>query len=549
MVAGWKGLNMSRPWRRIVAITAVLAAALTGVSASPAGGVAGFGDVRTDDFYAAGVQWLVDEGLTTGTSTGCFSPDDTLSRAQFATFVWRYEGEPYGGQHPFVDVAPGQFHSEAVAWMYRAGITTGISPTEYGPDNTITRGELATFLWRLAGTPSAPRSNFSDVPRDAFFARATDWMVSEGITTGTSSNTFSPYRELTRGEFATFLLRYDGSPPVTVMPGGVCLADGSFDPFGVVAYMNDFSEVDSMSSLETGVQHRDNHVRDDTLFWPGDHASTGGVNCTGPDETRTVTRAALADDAVYMCHPGGDPSKGHVMTSIGSTSGYSWAWMMPTPTFNDVVEVRWDVNITDLGLRQFTEVMVIPAENWSVDSTPTSVYDDEGGDASLPCLRRIFAFPCVDRAPGYSDWDAVGTSTFNQKLIIATQDGNEVEAAAAPDTDPAKLDLRERRTHFFRDNGDGTIIFGQEQADGSYRTVTAQGSFPQGEVRVVFKDHDYTPHKDLGPFGERYTWHWDNLTVFVDGNSQHVAYDGMSTSEYLSVVNHDSAFCELPVSA
>lgn len=508
---------MSSMWRRIVAVAAVVTA-LSGGLATPVGGVAGFGDVRQTDFYAEGVQWLVDEGLTTGTSTGCYSPNETLSRAQLATFLWRYEGEPPGGWHPFRDIDSGQYYAEAVAWLYNAGITTGLTPTGYGPEQTITRGELATFLWRLAGTPSAPQSGFADVPRTTYFAKAVDWMVAQGITQGTTNTTFSPSRELTRGEFATFLYRYEGSPWVGVEGGGVCLADGQFDPLGIVAYFNDFASVDAMDSLETGVQHRDEYVVSQQS-WQGDHASTGGVNCSAPEETRTIHRSNPGD-AIYMCHPGGDPAKGHVMTSIGDTSGYSWAWMMPAETFDDVVEVRWDINITDLGNRQFTEVMIIPAENWTVDPTPMTTYD--GGVASLPCLQRIFQFPCVDAAPAYADWGAIGTSTFNGEMIIAHQDGREVSTHGAPSSDPARTDIRERRTHFFRDNGDGTVTFGQEQADGSYLTLTSSGSFPRGDVRVVFKDHNYTPLKSESgfPYGyPTFTWHWDDLLVSVDGNT------------------------------
>ena len=146
----------------------------------------------------------------------------------------------------------------------------------------------------------------------------------------------------------------------------------------------------------------------------------------------------------------------------------------------------------------------------------------DSGIASLPCLQDIFEFPCVDAAPAYSDWGAIGTSTFNGDLIIATQDGDEVKSDGAPSSDPARTDIRERRTHFFRDNGDGTVTFGQEQADGSYLTLTSSGSFPRGDVRVVFKDHGYTPLKSESgfPYGHpTFTWHWDDLLVSEDGNT------------------------------
>lgn len=517
--------------RRALWTLGVLAMIAGSVSLSPANASSGFGDVSSDDWFAAPVQWLVDNDITTGVSAGCFGPGAPVSRGQLATFLWRYAGEPSAPGHSFVDVNPGSYYNDAVAWLATTGVTSGTTPTTFSPEQPITRAMVAAFLWRLAGEPSAPATNFSDVPSSAYYADAVDWMVRAGITNGSSPTTFSPNRTLNRAEFAAFLYRFDGSPSVSVTEGGFCVANGQGGPFGEVVYMNDFSSVNAMNSLQTGVQHRDSYLVTDQS-WPGDHVPTGGVNCSGPEERRTIQRSN-PEDSIYMCHPGGNPDLGHLMTSIGDTSGYSWAWFMPDQVFNSVTEVRWDVNITDLGNRQFTEVMIIPASNWVVDPTPFDTYDS--GIASLPCLQRIFQFPCVDQAPAYSDWNAIGTSSFNGDLIIATQDGREVSRSGAPASDPARTDIRERRTHFFRDNLNGTVTLGQEQADGSFLTITTQGSFPSGNVRVVFKDHNYTPNKSESGFARcaaagvgnafhgsgglndcvSYTWHWDDITVAV----------------------------------
>ena len=95
-------------------------------------------------------------GITTGTSEAAFSPDAIVTRGEAATFLWRLAGQPPSDQaHDFIDVADGKFYTAAVRWMVEHGITTGTSPTTFEPDKVLSRGEIATFLWRLAGKPEA----------------------------------------------------------------------------------------------------------------------------------------------------------------------------------------------------------------------------------------------------------------------------------------------------------------------------------------------------------------------------------------------------------
>jgi rRNA maturation protein Nop10 len=93
--------------------------------------------------------------ITTGTTPTTFSPDDPVSRGQMATFLWRYsdEPEPASLDTDFTDVPGGRFYSKAVAWLVEQQITTGTTPTTFSPDDPVTRGQMATFLWRLAGEP------------------------------------------------------------------------------------------------------------------------------------------------------------------------------------------------------------------------------------------------------------------------------------------------------------------------------------------------------------------------------------------------------------
>lgn len=207
-----------------IALVVLTAAGLV-THAAPAGAAAGFGDVGDDTFYTRAVQWMVDEGITSGTAPGCFSPDAPASRAEVAVFVHRMLGQPAGGTEPFRDVAAGAFYADAVAWMFANGITNGTTSTTFSPDRLVTRGEVATFVHRVAGEPDGGSEDFTDVGAGDFFAAAVAWMAASGITNGTSATTFSPDRAVTRAEVATFLYRFAGSPPVDVVPGGVCSVD------------------------------------------------------------------------------------------------------------------------------------------------------------------------------------------------------------------------------------------------------------------------------------------------------------------------------------
>lgn len=176
--------------------------------------ISSFLDVIATSYYASPVSWMVANDLTTGLAANIFGPDDPNTRGQMATFLWRFTDKPPAIlPGPFEDVAIAAYYETAVAWMASEGITTGTSPTAFSPDDTVTRAQAAAFLWRVAGRPSSSfEIPFDDVEAGRFYTEAVAWMVEHEITTGTSPATFSPDDPLTRAQIATFLWRLAGRP-------------------------------------------------------------------------------------------------------------------------------------------------------------------------------------------------------------------------------------------------------------------------------------------------------------------------------------------------
>lgn len=172
----------------------------------------GFIDVAANAYYANAVAWAVENGITNGTSAVTFSPDTACTRGQIVTFLWRAMGspEPAGSSASFTDVSGDAYYSKAVQWAVENGITQGMSGTTFAPNATVTRSQTVTFLWRTANQPGASASSFADVSSGAYYADAVAWAVSQGITQGTTATAFSPGNPCTRGQIVTFLYRYLG---------------------------------------------------------------------------------------------------------------------------------------------------------------------------------------------------------------------------------------------------------------------------------------------------------------------------------------------------
>ena len=170
-----------------------------------------FHDVSRFDYFYDAVKWAAENGIASGTGRYTFSPNAVCTRAQTVTFLWRAAGSPLPRYRvcPFTDVNPRDYYYDAVLWAVEQGITTGLNATTFGPDVTVTRGQVATFLYRAA---SAAKPNtfspFTDVKTTAYNYDAILWAYDNRITTGTSDTTFSPDAYCTRAQIVTFLYRY-----------------------------------------------------------------------------------------------------------------------------------------------------------------------------------------------------------------------------------------------------------------------------------------------------------------------------------------------------
>ena len=169
-----------------------------------------FVDVATGSYYEDAVDWAVENGITKGTDDTHFSPDGICTRAQAVTFLWRTAGSPASktSTMPFTDVPVGSYYYDAVLWAVENGITKGTSDTTFSPNDTCTRAQIVSFLWRSEKTPAAgSRNPFTDVKPGAYYLDAVLWAVESGITKGTTAMTFSPDADCTRAQIVTFLWR------------------------------------------------------------------------------------------------------------------------------------------------------------------------------------------------------------------------------------------------------------------------------------------------------------------------------------------------------
>ena len=168
-----------------------------------------FADVKSGSYCYDAVQWAVAKGITLGMSDGSFAPNAPCTRGQIVTFLWRAMGcpAPKSTVNPFTDVKSGSYCYEAVLWAVEQGITKGTTATTFSPNAACTRGQAVTFLCRAVGTEGTGDTGFADVGANSFCAGSVKWAVENGVTKGTTATTFSPNETCTRGQIVTFLYR------------------------------------------------------------------------------------------------------------------------------------------------------------------------------------------------------------------------------------------------------------------------------------------------------------------------------------------------------
>ena len=167
-----------------------------------------FSDVPSDAYYADAVAWAVEKGITNGVGEGSFAPEASCTRGQMVTFLYRMAGEPTtNGIVNFSDVSADSYYADAIAWAVEKGITNGTGDGLFSPDAECTRAQMAVFLYRMVGGSAAGASSFGDVDAGAYYADAVAWAAANGITTGTGDGNFSPNANCTRAQMVTFLYR------------------------------------------------------------------------------------------------------------------------------------------------------------------------------------------------------------------------------------------------------------------------------------------------------------------------------------------------------
>ena len=201
--------------KRLAAILTAAALSLTmSAAALAAEPDTGFADVEAGAWYADAAVYCRDNGLMSGTSDAAFSPDANMTRAMLATVLYRLAGSPsLEGEtlgYPFADVPGDSWYADGVYWARLEGIADGYGDNRFGPNDPVTREQLAAILWRYAGSPAAEAGwAFADESAIASWAApAVDWAQASGYVNGVGNDRFDPSGTATRAQMAVILMRY-----------------------------------------------------------------------------------------------------------------------------------------------------------------------------------------------------------------------------------------------------------------------------------------------------------------------------------------------------
>lgn len=197
------------PGRDVTVRASFISGACTGGADCPS---RAFSDLDTGKWYHEAVDYVLRNGLMSGYGSGLFGPNDTLSRAQLAQIIYNREGRPAAtGGNAFLDVASNAWYAPAAAWAAANGIVSGYGDGRFGPNDNITREQLAVMLWRYAGSPAAVdrELRFADADKAGDWAlEALRWAAEQGLAGGKGGGVLDPKGNATRAEAAAMLMRY-----------------------------------------------------------------------------------------------------------------------------------------------------------------------------------------------------------------------------------------------------------------------------------------------------------------------------------------------------
>ncbi len=174
-----------------------------------------FADVPASAWYYNAVEYVYENGLMSGVSGGRFAPDDTLTRAMLVQTLYAMEGRPAAASAGFADVASGDWYASAVNWAAANGVVSGVSETGFGPNNALTREQLALILYRFAQYKGYDVTGTSDLAAYAdgssvsgWAAEAMGWAVDAGLISGVGGNQIAPTGTASRAQVAQILMNF-----------------------------------------------------------------------------------------------------------------------------------------------------------------------------------------------------------------------------------------------------------------------------------------------------------------------------------------------------
>ncbi len=200
---------MKRMMSLILTLMMVCSCMVTSVFATPES----FRDVASNAYYHEAVLWAVQQGITEGLGENRFGPNNPCTRGQIMTMLWRAAGSPAhkATESAFTDVSEGDYFYDAVMWAVENGVTAGIGGDKFGPSAPCTRAQVMTFLWKVGGSPApnGTANQFTDVTSHVHYADAVSWALENKVTAGVGDRRFGADETCTRAQVVTFLWRAD----------------------------------------------------------------------------------------------------------------------------------------------------------------------------------------------------------------------------------------------------------------------------------------------------------------------------------------------------